>query len=327
MMTFKDYYETAQNKPFISQRADPFIMRHTDGSYYFTASVPEYDRIILRHSSGLRGLSTAEERTIWIRHPEGPMSFHIWAPELHFTKGKWYIYFAAGEINDIWNIRPYILECSGPDPMADPWIEMGVPVRADEFSFNDFSLDMTVFEHHGRHYAVWAEKVNTGRKISNLYIAEMASPTSLLTPQVLLSSPSYSWEREGFWVNEGPAFICHGEKVHITYSASATGACYCMGMLTADADADLLDTNSWRKSHEPVLSTDADAGMFGPGHNSFFTDDEGQTIMAYHARQYDQIEGDPLYDPNRHCYLMRVMWDNDRPSFEYRNNLHFDISN
>ena len=323
-MTNNDFNATAFNLPFIPQRADPFIMRHDDGAYYFTASVPLYDRIVLRRSPDLRGLASAEERTIWTRHSDGPMSVHIWAPEIHFTAGRWYICFAAGDINDLWNIRPYILECSGGDPLNDPWREMGVPERADDFSFNDFSLDMTVFEHRGRCYAVWAEKVNTGKKISNLYIAEMASPTSLLTPQVLLSSPCYSWEQEGFWVNEGPAFIRHGKKVHITYSASATGACYCMGMLTADEDADLLDPNSWRKSRQPVLATDAAAGMFGPGHNSFFTDDEGRTIMAYHARQYDRIEGDPLYDPNRHCYLMQVMWDDDQPVFEYRNNLNYN---
>ncbi len=34
--------------PVILQRADPWVVRHTDGRYYFTASVPEYDRIELR---------------------------------------------------------------------------------------------------------------------------------------------------------------------------------------------------------------------------------------------------------------------------------------
>ena len=32
-------------QPLIEQRADPCIYRHTDGYYYFTASVPQYDRI------------------------------------------------------------------------------------------------------------------------------------------------------------------------------------------------------------------------------------------------------------------------------------------
>ena len=41
---------TEYNKPFILQRADPFVGRAADGSYYFTASVPAYDRIILRHA-------------------------------------------------------------------------------------------------------------------------------------------------------------------------------------------------------------------------------------------------------------------------------------
>lgn len=34
------------NKPWILQRADPYIYRHTDGTYYFTASVPAYDKIV-----------------------------------------------------------------------------------------------------------------------------------------------------------------------------------------------------------------------------------------------------------------------------------------
>ena len=38
------------NKPFIEQRADPFVMRAENGKYYFTASVPAYDKIILRCS-------------------------------------------------------------------------------------------------------------------------------------------------------------------------------------------------------------------------------------------------------------------------------------
>ena len=309
------------NDPFIPQRADPYILHHTDGSYWFTASVPAYDRIVLRRSDTLEGLRTAEETTVWQKHARGIMSMHIWAPELHFIDGAWYIYFAAGDVDDPWAIRPYVLRCGSGDPLAGPWHEEGVPARADDFCFNDFSLDMTVFEHRGRSYAVWAEKVNTGKKISNLYIAELASPTRLKTPQMLLSFPSYDWEQIGFWVNEGPAFLAGERHVHLAYSASATGACYCMGLLSADADADLLDPNSWRKARQPVLRTDAALGLYGPGHNSFFRDDAGNTVTAFHARPYEEITGDPLYDPNRHCYLMRVQWEDDCPRFDLRRGL------
>ena len=32
--------ELEYNKPWILQRADPYVYKHTDGTYYFTASIP-----------------------------------------------------------------------------------------------------------------------------------------------------------------------------------------------------------------------------------------------------------------------------------------------
>ena len=141
-----DYKKTVYNAAFIEQRADPFVCC-VDGMYYFTASVPEYDRIILRRAKTIRGLREAEEVTIWRKHVSGPQSIHIWAPELHRIDGKWYIYYAAGDKEDIWKIRPYVLECQGVDPLTDAWKELGKMQAADddEFSFQAFSLDATVF--------------------------------------------------------------------------------------------------------------------------------------------------------------------------------------
>ena len=313
--------ELKYNEPWILQRADPYVYRHTDGTYYFTASVPAYDRIVLRKSSTLNGLKDAGETTVWVKHDTGIMSKHIWAPELHYLMGKWYIYYAGGDIADEWAIRPYVLECQGQDPMKDPWVEKGKMQRApgDVFSFEAFSLDATVFCNKGKYYYVWAEKVSVGPQISNLYIAEMENPCQLKTIQVLLTTPDYDWERVGFWVNEGPAVIRHQGKIYLTYSASETGAAYCMGMLTADEDADLLDPRSWTKDRYPVLKTDAGKGIYGPGHNSFTTDEEGNPVMVYHARTEEKIEGNPLYNPNRHAMLMKVRWDEEtgRPVFSY----------
>jgi len=309
------------NKPWIMQRADPYIYRHTDGSYYFTASVPAYDRIVLRRASHLAGLPDAEEVEIWHCHESGPMSQHIWAPELHYLDGHWYIYFAGSSKDDIWALRPYVLECADADPVTGTWKELGKMERADadEFSFEAFSLDGTVFENHGKHYYVWAEKVGVGKQISNLYIAEMENPHKLKTVQVLLTTPDYDWERIGFWVNEGPAVIKHGGDLFLTYSASETGAAYCMGMLTASEDSDLLDPRSWKKERRPVLATDASLGIYGPGHNSFTVDEEGNDILVYHARTEPKIEGDPLYNPNRHTQLMKIRWDAEqRPVFSYQ---------
>lgn len=308
------------NEPWILQRADLYVYRHTDGWYYFTASVPAYDKIVLRRAKSLSELPDAEEITIWNKHESGPMSEHIWAPEIHYVMGKWYIYYAGGEKDDVWKIRPYVLECQGQDPIGGAWVEKGKMQRAleDEFSFEAFSLDGTVFEDKGRLYYVWAEKVGVGKQISNLYIAELENPYTLKTVQVLLTTPDYDWERVGFWVNEGPGIIRRGDNIYLTFSASETGTDYCIGMLSAKSGTGLLDPLSWKKDRYPVLRTDESKGVYGPGHNSFTVDEDGNDIMVYHARLEAKIEGNPLYNPNRHAHLMKVRWDeNDRPVFSY----------
>lgn len=190
----------------------------------------------------------------------------------------------------------------------------------DIFSFEAFSLDATVFESNGKYYYIWAEKVSVGPQISNLYIAEMESGYKLKTVQVLLTTPDYDWERIGFWVNEGPAVIKRGGKVYVTYSASDTGVNYCMGMLTADENSDLLDPLSWKKERYPVLKTNNELEIYGPGHNSFTVDEDGNDILVYHARKEKEITGNPLYNPNRHAMLMKIKWDaENRPVFSYDN--------
>ncbi len=321
-MNETNFLKTKYNQPFILQRADPYVYMDDKLGYLFTASVPAYDRIVLRRSDTIDGLVKAEEITVWERHEKGIMSIHVWAPEIHHINHEWFIYFAAGDKDDVWAIRPYVLKCTGPDPMKDSWIELGQMQAKDPFTFQDFSLDMTVFEHLGKMYCIWAEKVGVGKKISNLYIAEMESPVKLSTEQVLLTSPDYDWERVDFWVNEGPAILKHDGKLYLTYSASATGTCYCMGMLSIDEKEELLNPRAWKKERYPIVKTDWEKGILGPGHNSFTkTEDGREDVMIYHARQYDEIEGDPLYDPNRHTYRMKVVWDEaGRPVFDFANN-------
>ena len=54
-----------------------------DGTYYFIATAPEYDRIIIRKASTINGIKDAEEVVVWRKHDKGVMGHHIWAPELH----------------------------------------------------------------------------------------------------------------------------------------------------------------------------------------------------------------------------------------------------
>lgn len=298
-------------EPWIAQRADPYVTNEHGGKYYFTASVPEYDRIVLREADTLDGLKEAEEKTIWKKHEKGEMSFHVWAPELHYLFGGWYLYFAASDVDDIWKLRPYVLKCMGSDPMNDEWVELGKMKRAsdDKFSFEAFSLDATVFCVNNEWYYVWAEKVGAGEQISNLYIAKMENANTLSTAQVLLSTPDYKWERHGFWVNEGPAVVTHEDKIYLTYSASDTSPAYCVGLLEANINDNLLDPHNWEKKRTPLLKSNPERKLYGPGHNSFTKNEKNEDIIVFHARTTDKLLCEnPLYDPNRHAMLGKVEW-------------------
>ena len=179
-----------------------------------------------------------------------------------------------------------------------------------ETGIDSFCLDATAFTHRGATYYLWAQKDPEIRGNSNLYIARMAWPTLLATAPVRLSVPEYDWETQGFWVNEGPSVLVRHGRVFISYSASATDENYCMGLLHARDDADLLDPRSWGKAKEPVFKTDYEHGVFGPGHNSFTIAEDGPSdLLVYHARTYTKIVGDPLWDPNRHTYVKPLKWD------------------
>ncbi len=309
---------SALPRPLISQRADPHVLRHTDGHYYFTASVPDYDGVELRRSPTLAGLASAQPRLVWRKPDHGPLADLIWAPEIHHHDGRWYVYFAAApsrEIRDgLFQHRMYAISCAAENPVEAAW---DAPVRI-ESGIDAFCLDATTFRHRNQLYYVWAQKHPDIPGNSNLCIARMADPLRLATAPVILSRPEHAWETRGFLVNEGPAVLIRGGRIFISYSASATDARYCMGLLEADADSDLLNPASWKKSPAPVLATDPRRGIFGPGHNSFtVTEDGGADVLVYHARTYTDIVGDPLWDPNRHTFVKQVTWSADgRPMFD-----------
>jgi GH43 family beta-xylosidase len=296
------------SNPLIEQRADPWCIRHTDGYYYFTATVPEYDRIELRGARTVADLAKVDPVVIWRKHNKGPMSYHIWAPEIHHIDGRWYIYFAAGRAEDIWAIRMYVLECADANPLTGNWTEKG-QLRTN---WESFSLDATTFEYDGLRYLVWAQKDPNIRGNTNLYIARMDSPWSIVGRQIMITKPEYDWERIGFWVNEGPAVLIRNERILISYSASATDHNYCMGLLTANESANFLNPKSWRKSPVSVFKSSTRNSQYGPGHNSFTVTSDGKTdLLFYHARNYKDIKGDPLKNPDRHTRVQRLKWKRD----------------
>lgn len=315
--------------PLIEERADPHIMYdEEEDCYYFTASYPAknsidngYDRIILRKADTIEELADAEEITIWT-DPAG-QARHVWAPEIHKVNGTWYVFFAKGSKSSPWGIRPFVLVCQGDDPYdAKSWVkadgtaELHAATSEEAAYFKNMSLDMTYFEHNGKHYVIWADIIGQ----SALYMQEIDpdQPWVGKGKVVLLTTPEYGWERDTERVNEGATILKHDGKIFMAFSASGTGPEYCIGLMYADEDADLMDTASWTKLAYPVLTSSDVPGEYGPGHNSFTVDKDGNAVFVYHARSEecykDQCEwanASSLYDPCRHARVKRVHWSAD----------------
>ena len=296
--------------PLVRQRADAQVFRHADGWYYMTASVPEYDRLVLRRSRTLAGLSTAKEAVLWRHLSSGPMSGFIWAPELHRIGNQWIMYFAAGPSGggaDVFRIRTYAIATTDADPMTGKWAVLGQL----ETPWDSFNLDSTSFVHRGVRYLAWAQREPGIETNSNLYLAPLATPLTLAAKPARLTVPTLPWEIQGFKVAEAPALLARNGRLFLTYSASATDARYCLGMLTARDDADVMDPAAWTKSPVPVMTSSPAHHIYGPGHNSFTVDERGRDMLVFHARDYEKITGDPLFDPNRHTRVQPLRYAAD----------------
>lgn len=270
---------TTFTNPLLTTGPDPWVVQK-DGWYYVTHTTG--NNLRLYRTKAMSELRHAEWKTVWTPPRTGMNSKQIWAPELHFLKGKWYFYYAADDgRND--NHRMWVLENASADPFEGTWVDKGEL----KLPGNTWAIDGTAFEHNGQLYFLWSGWEGDVNVRQNIYIVKMINPYTVEGERVLLSTPAYDWEIKGGRpaVNEGPQYLKHGDKTFIFFSASGCWTDdYAIGMLSADAADDPLEASSWTKFPTPVFSTDTAAQTFGPGHNSFFTSPDGtEDWILYHA--------------------------------------------
>lgn len=271
-------FSTFTNPLFANKGADPWVA-YKDGVYYFTYT--QGGGITLYATAKMSQLGSSEPVEVW-RPPAGTnYSKDLWAPELHYIDGKWYVYFAADNGQDI-NHRMYVIENSSEDPMEKTWVFKG---ELQEPS-NNWAIDGTPLEYNGQLYFIWSGKTGSG-STQSLYIAKMSNPYTLEGERIAISTPEYSWEKNGSPINEGPEILKNKEgSVFLIYSGSGFWTDdYCLGMLTLRAGGDPMNPSDWIKNSQPVFKSDAASGAYAPGHNGFFKSRDGsQHWIIYHAR-------------------------------------------
>ncbi|GAA3232747.1 family 43 glycosylhydrolase [Dactylosporangium siamense] len=250
--------------------ADPHIT-YANGSYYLVFT--QGDHIGIVAAPTLAGLRTAPEHRVWA-DGDPYRCCNIWAPELHLLDGRWYLYYTADN-GDIGQHHLFVLE-GGANPL-DPYTFRG-ELRATD---HRPGIDASMLTLGGTRYLLWSAWEPDGQ---DLFIAALANPWTVSGNRVKLSVPTYAWERIEGLVNEGPEALQHNGRTFIVYSASqCKSADYALGMLSYTG-GDPLNPGSWVKSAQPIFTRNDAAGVFGPGHNSFFTSPDGtQTWNLYHA--------------------------------------------
>lgn len=278
--------------------ADPWVVRQGD-TYYYAQSIN--NGVWISKSTSLTGVITAPPTKVWAPADTGWNRTNLWAPELHFVDGRWYIYYAAGAAGP-----PFTSQHAGVLQSADAnalgaYTDKGMLYTGDSLGTatgNRWAIDLTTTQIGTQRYAIWSgweNNATTDKTPQQLYIARMDTPYSISSNRVLISAPTASWEI-GTELNleEGPEVIQNGASVFVIYSTRESWLVdYKLGQLRLAAGADPMTPSSWTKSAGPAFT--GNAGVYGVGHASFTTSPNGaENWIVYHSK----VSTTPGWDRN-----------------------------
>ena len=311
-----------QKFPLARGFGDPVILFWED-EYYFIATNDNVGDIGLyvRKSHTIDGLfaEDIEMHLILDKDEKRHLIQTFWAPEFHVIGGRLCILFAVS--NEQWGPKCHMMRLkeNGDILKASDWEDPVEVKRAGGLILgaHGITLDMTYVKSGSRHYYVWSYRENIGSPLdsgSMIMVGEFdpENPTELITEPVCLSRPLYGFENtRGTINNEGPYAFYHNEKIYLTYSGGdARGYLYTTCLLTAKDGDNLCDPGVWEKAKTPALSFASVPGVYGPGHNSFFRDRNGDWWIAFHA--VTDYQEKVISD----CFRRVVYDDNGEPRFD-----------
>jgi len=247
--------------------ADPSVIR-VNSTYYSVQSVND-DDLVVRAASSVDGLASANAVTIWT-NPSGLPE--VWAPEIVYDGGRFYIYFAAGRGSAH---RMYVISSSTPQSGYGSATQMALPD-------NKWAIDGIPFWFDNQRWFVWSGWAGDTNVEQNLYIARMNSATTTTGPRYIISQPREWWERVvgNPYINEGPQPIKDPNgQLHIAYSANGSWSPdYCVADLRLRSGGDPTNVRDWWKSNgcqygsnrsTMMSGWDPTLNVNGPGHHSF----------------------------------------------------------
>jgi GH43 family beta-xylosidase len=265
--------ETSFTNPLLPNGADPWL-EYWNGNYYL-ATTTWNSQLVMRKSPTLAGLGTAAPVYVW-SETAADRCCNFWAPEFHRLSGpngtRWYLMYTAGQNGTLDFQRLRVLESAGDDPLG-PYRYMGTPMP------NTWNIDGSYLSVGGQLYLLYSQWIGPDQSI---LIAQMSNPWTVTGQHVVIAQPTFGWETEGGRTTEAPEVLQRNGQTHVIYSASSCNTPnYKLGRLTLTG-TNPMNASSWTKNSTPVFQ--AANGVYGPGHNGFFTSPDGsQDWLVYHG--------------------------------------------
>ncbi|CAG7948885.1 unnamed protein product [Penicillium nalgiovense] len=242
------------------------------GGYYYLLTTTWTDVQITRATS-IEGLKDGENKVVYSTE-DASRCCNNWAPELHYLGDKWYIYYTAGNADNVDGQMSHVL-VGGSTPW-DSWsygaqltTEWGID--ATVVRFNEYGNFLVFSCFHGVTYQSLCMQ-----KLGDDFISVTGDIT-------VISEPTEDFEIHGTPVQEGPAALYTNGQTRIVYSASYCWTqYYCLASLTWDGTTNPTQASAWTKSDGCLL--DSGNGHYGTGHNTFFQSPDGTEVWAaFHA--------------------------------------------
>lgn len=240
--------------PIVATGADPWVIYH-QGFYYY-CSIARDDGIQIAKAQNLHEIGLATPQRVWRSPPGTDFSSQVWAPELHFLDGRWYIYFAASR-GDNASHRMYVLESEGADPLGTYFFKGKIAAATDRWA-----IDGTVWEPgDGKRYFLWSGWDEGHDVQQNLYIAPMINPWTLKAPDqpfIRMGAEQASAVgaslRVARWASDGRALrFTHQAQGHAEFSLTVPSAgSYQLDVRFANAAA-VVSSHQLQVNDEPSV--------------------------------------------------------------------------
>lgn len=255
----------------------------------------------------------------------------FWAPEVvKRADGKFVMHFTARDRKD-GILRTGVAVADSPEGVFKDAFK-----GKAMFDIGMATIDASCFvDDDGKAYLFFVKDCSTniidGIHTSQIFAAELSVDlTKLVSEPVLIAEPSQKWETKSlpapcmglveefenkgensaFLWNEAPSVIKHGGKYFLTYSANCFDSrFYSVGCAVADSPLGKYV----KYDNNPIMSY-IEGELSGPGHNSFFKAENGETLCAFHAHtNYDKPSGD-----RRFCFCKITFGKDGKLGFLYK---------